>query len=67
MPAGSKTRRGGVLEQARRLAKSGAYTSADAVLGALREIDPTIATSRWFSDFRFKAQLGILCELARRS
>ncbi len=58
--------RGGVLGLARKLAKSGAYSSAEGVLTAVREVDGSAPGERWFTDFRFRAQLTQLCELAQR-
>jgi hypothetical protein len=60
------THRGGVLGLARKLAKSGAYSSAEGVLTAIREVDGSAPDERWFTDFRFRAQLTQLCELAQQ-
>jgi hypothetical protein len=66
MEQGRPTHRGGTLGLARKLAKSGTYSSADAVLTVIGEVDQSVVAAKWFSDSRFRAQLTKLCELAQQ-
>ena len=56
-----------VLQKARALARSGRFSTINAVESELRDVEGFAAAQRWFRDPNFRAQIAKLCQHANQA